>query len=143
MGMSVIVKSIARIMVGLVFLYGIYVILHGHLSPGGGFAGGCIIAGAFLLLFLAYGRDEGKEKLQSSFTSIFESVGGLLFWFIALFGIAAGGYFFKNFVARGEPLSILSGGIIPLANIAIGIKVSAALFGVFLALASTRFVMKE
>lgn len=141
-GMSIIVKSVARMMVGFVFLYGVYVILHGHLTPGGGFAGGCIIAGAFVLLYLAYGRDEAKERVQSSLTSIFESVGGFLFWLIALIG-TIWGYFFFNFIERGKPLSILSGGIIPLANIAIGIKVASALFGVFIALASAKFILRE
>jgi multicomponent Na+:H+ antiporter subunit B len=141
-GMSVIVKTVARIMVGFVFLYGIFIILHGHLTPGGGFGGGCIIAGAFILIYLAYGKDGAKERLQSTLTSIFESIGGLLFWLIALLGIVWG-YFFFNFLRKGEPLSILSGGVIPLANIAIGIKVSAALFAVFIALASTKFMAEE
>ena len=39
-GMSVIVKTVTRLTVGLIFLYGIYIVLHGHLTPGGGFAGG-------------------------------------------------------------------------------------------------------
>ncbi|KPJ49582.1 hypothetical protein AMJ40_05215 [candidate division TA06 bacterium DG_26] len=142
MGMSIIVKAIARMMVGFIFMYGLYIIVHGHLTPGGGFAGGCIVAGAFALLYLAHGRDEAKEKLQSSLTSVFESVGGFLFWLIAFAGIVWG-YFFFNFIRKGEPLSIASGGIIPLANVAIGIKVASALFGVFIALASIKFVLKE
>jgi len=140
--MSIIVKAIARMMVGFIFMYGLYIIVHGHLTPGGGFAGGCIVAGAFALLYLAHGRDEAKEKLQSSLTSVFESVGGFLFWLIAFAGIVWG-YFFFNFIRKGEPLSIASGGIIPLANVAIGIKVASALFGVFIALASIKFVLKE
>jgi len=140
--MSIIVKAIARMMVGFIFMYGLYIIVHGHLTPGGGFAGGCIVAGAFALLYLAHGRDEAKEKLQSSLTSVFESVGGFLFWLIAVAGIVWG-YFFFNFIRKGEPLSIASGGIIPLANVAIGIKVASALFGVFIALASIKFVLKE
>ena len=56
-GMTVIVKKTTQLIAGLVFLYGIYVIIHGHLTPGGGFAGGVIIAGSFILLILAYGSD--------------------------------------------------------------------------------------
>lgn len=141
-GMSIIVKTVTRIMVGFIFMYGLYIILHGHLTPGGGFAGGCIIAGSFVLIYLAYGRTEAKEKLQSSLTSVFESIGGLLFWLIALTG-TIWGYFFFNFIEKGRPLSIASGGIIPLANIAIGIKVGAALFGIFIALASVKFILRE
>ena len=46
-GMSLIVKTITRLTVGLILLFGIYIVLHGHLSPGGGFAGGVIIALSF------------------------------------------------------------------------------------------------
>ena len=56
-GMSLIVKVITRLTVGLILLYGIYIVLHGHISPGGGFAGGVIIALSFVNLMLAYGKD--------------------------------------------------------------------------------------
>jgi len=52
-GMTIIVKKITQLMAGLVFLYGIYIIVHGHLTPGGGFAGGTIMAGSFILLAVA------------------------------------------------------------------------------------------
>jgi len=57
-GMSVIVKTITRLTVGLILLYGIYILSHGHLSPGGGFAGGVIVALSFVHLMLAYDADE-------------------------------------------------------------------------------------
>lgn len=56
-GMSLIVKTITRLTVGLVIIYGLYLILRGHISPGGSFAGGVIIALAFVQLMLAYGKD--------------------------------------------------------------------------------------
>ena len=52
-GMSIIVKKVSQLVAGIIFMYGIYIILHGHLTPGGGFAGGAIIAGSFILLILA------------------------------------------------------------------------------------------
>jgi len=55
-GMSLIVKTITRLTVGIMLLYGIYIISHGHLTPGGGFAGGVIIALSFVNLMLAYGK---------------------------------------------------------------------------------------
>jgi multisubunit Na+/H+ antiporter MnhB subunit len=56
-GMTLIVKKTTQLIAGIVFLYGIYVIVHGHLTPGGGFAGGVIMAGSFILLKLAFGSD--------------------------------------------------------------------------------------
>ncbi|MEO0072858.1 MAG: MnhB domain-containing protein [candidate division WOR-3 bacterium] len=142
-GMSVIVKTIAALIAGFIFLYGFYIIFHGHLTPGGGFAGGVIIAGSFILLVLAFGADEVKERSSYTFSSVFESIGGLLFLLIALLGIFAGSNFFTNILSKGVPLKILSAGTIPLANIAIGIKVGAGLLSIFIALAAMHFIMKE
>ncbi|MEO0132366.1 MAG: MnhB domain-containing protein [candidate division WOR-3 bacterium] len=141
--MSVIVKTIAALIAGFIFLYGFYIIFHGHLTPGGGFAGGVIIAGSFILLVLAFGADEVKERSSYTFSSVFESIGGLLFLLIALLGIFAGSNFFTNILSKGVPLKILSAGTIPLANIAIGIKVGAGLLSIFIALAAMHFIMKE
>lgn len=142
-GMTVIVKTIARLIASFIFLYGIYIVLHGHLTPGGGFAGGVIIAASFVLLILAFGTVEMKEKVSYAFGSIFESIGGLMFIILAAFGLILGTFFFKNFIPKGTPLRLISAGIIPLANIAIGIKVGAGLFSIFLALGASKYIMRE
>lgn len=132
-GMSLIVKTVTRLTVGLILLYGIYIVLHGHVSPGGGFAGGVIIALSFIHLMLAYGKEAAFKKLSKRAASFFESSGAILFLSIALLGFI-GGYFFLNFIPKGEPFKLFSSGIIPLCNIAICLKVSAGLFGIFVAL---------
>jgi multicomponent Na+:H+ antiporter subunit B len=132
-GMSVIVKTITRLTVGLIMLYGIYIVLHGHVSPGGGFAGGVIIALSFIHLMLAYGKEVAFKKLSKSAASFFESLGALLFLGIALLGLT-GGYFFLNFLPKGHPFKLFSAGIIPLCNVAISLKVGAGLFAIFVVL---------
>ncbi|MBU2221028.1 MAG: hypothetical protein KJ722_00260, partial [Candidatus Omnitrophica bacterium] len=74
-GMSLIVKTITRLTVGLILLFGIYIILHGHLSPGGGFAGGVIVALSFVHLMLAFGKDTAVAKISSNLASNLESIG--------------------------------------------------------------------
>ncbi len=142
-GLSVIVKTVARIVAGFIFLYGGYIIVHGHLTPGGGFAGGVIVAASFILLVLAFGAAEIKEKTSYIVSSIFESLGGVMFLLVALLGLFSGVFFFTNVLPKGTPLKILSAGIIPLCNIAIGIKVGAGLLSIFLALAASHYIMKE
>lgn len=132
-GMSVIVKTITRLTVGIIFLYGVYIVTHGHLSPGGGFAGGVIIALSFIHLILAYGKEVAFKRLSKAAASIWESAGALLFIGIALLGFT-GGYFFLNFLNKGEPFKLFSAGIIPLCNIAISFKVGAGVFAIFVAL---------
>ena len=132
-GMSLIVKTVTRLTVGLILLYGMFIITHGHLSPGGGFAGGIIVALSFIHLMLAYGKEVAFGKLSKKATAFFESFGALLFLLIAILGIT-GGYFFVNFLSKGEPFELFSAGTIPLSNIAISFKVGAGLFAIFVAL---------
>ena len=137
-GMTLIVKRITQLMVPSIFILGVYVVLHGHLTPGGGFAGGVLIAGCFALMVLAYGSEKTKSEVRKWRASFFESFGILIFWFVALLGLIQGSYFFYNTIAKvnpGKPFQLFSAGIIPLCNIAIGIEVAAALFAIFITMA--------
>lgn len=138
-GMTEIVKTIARFLAGFIFLFGVYIILYGHLTPGGGFAGGVTIACSFILLTLAYGKEVALRKMSYRTAAILDSSGALIFLILAFLGII-GGFFFLNFLPKGESFHLFSAGIIPLCNIAIGIKVGASLFVVFIALAVVRIV---
>jgi len=134
-GMSIIVKKVSQLMAGLIFIYGIYIILHGHLTPGGGFAGGAIIAGAFILLILAFGSSALNLKKEIAGSSNTESVAILMVVVMALMALLFGSkIFFFNHLPKGEPGELLSAGVIPLYNIFIGIEVAGAILTIFLAL---------
>jgi len=138
-GMSVVVKTVTRLTVGLILLYGIYIVLHGHVTPGGGFAGGVIIALSFVHLVLGFGKETAFKKLDENATGFFEGFGALLFLALALAGLSSGGHFFLNlFKEQGEPFKLVSAGIIAPCNIAISLKVSAGLFSIFIALTVLR-----
>ena len=142
-GMSLIVKTVTRITAGLILLYGIYIVIHGHISPGGGFAGGVIIALSFVLLMLAFGKDIALKKVSAAQASLFESIGAVMFLAIALSGFI-GGYFFLNFFTnKGKPFTVFSAGIIPLCNIAISLKVGAGLFAIFIVLVVLKSTTKK
>jgi multicomponent Na+:H+ antiporter subunit B len=132
-GMTLIVKTITRLTVGLILLYGIYIVLHGHLSPGGGFPGGVIIALSFIHLILAFGKEAALQRFNRARASFFENFGAIMFLGIALLGLF-GGYFFLNFLSKGIPFNLFSAGTIPLYNIAICLKVGAGLFLIFITL---------
>lgn len=142
-GMTLIVKRITRFTVSLIFLFGVYIVLHGHLTPGGGFAGGVIIALSFIHLVLAFGKDVALRRLSQASVSVIESLGGLMFWGLALLGILGGSYFFLNCLPKGQPFRLFSSGIIVLCNIAIFLKVGAGLFAIFVALAFLRIPQEE
>ena len=129
-GMTVIVKTISSWVKVLIVLFGIYIILFGHLTPGGGFAGGVILAASYVLLMLAFGGEFVKKDLPLSLVSKLDCLGAFMFIMIAILGLVFGGTFFVNFLVEryGQPLHLLSAGTIPFSNIAIGLKVGASLF---------------
>jgi multicomponent Na+:H+ antiporter subunit B len=138
-GMTLIVKTVARLTAGLILLYGIYIVIHGHVSPGGGFAGGVIIALSFILLMLAFGKELMLKKVSVSMASLFESIGAVIFLAIALSGFLGGFFFLNFFTNKGEHFKAFSAGIIPLCNIAISLKVGAGLFAIFVILVVLKF----
>jgi len=133
-GMSIIVKTTSRIILWVVFLYGIYIILFGHLSPGGGFGGGVVLALGFLSIVLAYGRSFTLKWLSIPRLEKAEAGAPLLFLIIALWGMVAGGAFLQNFMSKGSLFHLYSSGVIPFLNIIIGLKVGLSLFLVVWAL---------
>jgi multisubunit Na+/H+ antiporter MnhB subunit len=140
-GMTTIVKTISSWVKVLIFLFGIYIILFGHLTPGGGFAGGVILASSYVLLMLAFGRKFVEENLSLGIASKLDCAGALLFLAIALCGLFYGAAsFFYNFIQQNclaqkdTAFDLVSAGTIPLSNIAIGLKVGASLFLVILTL---------
>lgn len=135
-GMSLVVKTVCSWMKGFILLYGINVILYGHLTPGGGFAGGVIAAAAFVLIMLAEGEAAATETFSRRASSTWDSVGVLMFWLIAMLGLVLAGTFFVNFWTTPESarLTLFSSGIIPPSNIGIGLKVCSSLFLVVLVL---------
>ncbi|MCD6589262.1 MAG: hypothetical protein J7K88_12010 [Candidatus Fermentibacteraceae bacterium] len=125
---SSIVAFTAGILPGAIILFGIYIITHGHLSPGGGFPGGAVVASAFLLVMLGSNTIPDKSKFLSSI----ESLAGLTFGLLGFWGMFTLGQFLNNLVIpAGSPGRIISAGIIPLISLAIGAKVASELSGIF------------
>ena len=117
-GMTIIVKKTTQLIAGIIFLYGIYIILHGHLTPGGGFAGGVILAGSFILLILAFGSDFLNLVREERGSTLYENLAILVFLLLALTGLLTGArIFFANWLPHGTPGELVSAGFLPLYNI--------------------------
>jgi len=96
-----------------------------------------IIALSFVHVMLAFGRETAMRALSESRSALVESLGATLFLGIAVLGFV-GGYFFFNFLGKGEPFTLFSAGTIPLSNISISLKVSGGLFAAAVALVLMR-----
>jgi multicomponent Na+:H+ antiporter subunit B len=144
-GLSPIIKTVAGWTKGFIIVFGLYLVAYGHLTPGGGFAGGVMISLAFVLVTLSSGKQESLKMLPLRAAGELDSVGALMFLVIALLGVSAGlgGHFFSNYIAKsypGTPFALFSAGIIPLCNLAIAIKVATSLFLVFIMLIMVRIL---
>ena len=142
--MSKIVRTVASQLMAFVLVFGLYVIMHGHVTPGGGFQGGAIIASGVVMLIVAFGSGHIKKFLRERRLSLVESSGALLFILVAFAGI--GTVFFYNFLVGSRifggipptgsnPGDVWTGGVIPLMNLGVGLKVTAGLSAAVLALA--------
>jgi len=122
---SLILSTGCKFLFPFILLFGAYIFIHGHLTPGGGFQGGAIIASAFLLMYLGCHKE---KRINETGIIISESLGGLVFVIIGLIGLAVGTHhFLNNFMPKGELNTLLSAGIIPIIYIAIGFKVGSEL----------------
>jgi len=122
---SSIVSTGAKLLFPAIILLGVYVFIHGHLTPGGGFQGGTIIATGFLLMLIAY----RNFSISHNVLSVIESLAGILFVVIGLLGFMNGGTFLQNFMPTGSLNNLFSGGIIPIIYILVGFKVATELTG--------------
>ena len=142
--LSKIVRTVANQLILFILIFGLYVIVHGHLTPGGGFQGGAVIVSGVVMLLVAFSSKELKKSLRERLLSIMESTGALIFAILGFAGI--GTVFFYNFLVGTSifgripptgpnPGDIWTGGVIPLMNLAVGLKVVAGLSAVVLAMA--------
>ena len=134
---DVIVRYISRIILPFVQLYGLYVVLHGHLSPGGGFSGGAIIGASMILFALAFNLAEGSKKISHDVSTVLESGGAILFASVGILSLFLGSNFLGNRAAGfplGVPGDLLSAGVIPLITLGLGIKVASTMITLFYSL---------
>jgi multicomponent Na+:H+ antiporter subunit B len=118
---TLIVETGGRYLAPLIMLLGAYIFLHGHLTPGGGFPGGVIIATAFLLLLIT----QKVYKLRKIHLTVTEALAGSLYVVVGLVGLYYVRSFLGNFLQTGKPGYIVSAGIIPIIYLLIGFKVGS------------------
>jgi multicomponent Na+:H+ antiporter subunit B len=151
-GMSKIVKTITSIAFPFTMIYGLYIIAHGHLTPGGGFQGGAVVASACAMILVAYGSVWTMGKIKEKHLSVLESLGAIGFIGLAFLGVIFGVVFFNNFLigegflfdnpARGLA-DINTAGVLPLMNFAVGLKVIVGLFAIVLVMAYATRLKEE
>lgn len=125
---DVILQTVARVLVPPILLFGIYIILAGHLGPGGGFSGGAVIGAGLILYLNAF----GFAKTERFFTA--KTYRRMSFCALACYSIAKSYSFYtganhiESVVPLGTPGAILSGGLILVLNICVGVVVAGTMY---------------
>ncbi len=128
-----ILRSGADLLFPLLLVVGFYIIFHGHLTPGGGFQGGVILAAAFFVSVLA----RPGQSLNHAGISLIEGFAGAAFILIGLWALLAGGEFLQPLFGTGVLGELVSAGTLPLLYLAVGLKVGAELAGLLIHIAET------
>ena len=130
-----VLQTATRLLSGLLVMFGVYIFMHGHLTPGGGFQGGVVIATALLLSLLA---NPASHVAHGMMTAV-ESLSGAAYVGLGLLGIfLAWGFLDPRALPLGRLGALLSAGSIPFIYSAIGLKVGAELSGILDALKGDR-----
>ena len=142
---SPILKIMALPIAIVIIALGIMTILGGHITPGGGFQGGAMIAGAIIFCVIVYGVDGTPLKLSHRFISTLESIGALAYVLIGLAGLALTGSYLYNVGGNlyGQVPQATHAGIVPYLNIAVGLKVLVGLSAVVIAFSQFKKLAEE
>jgi multicomponent Na+:H+ antiporter subunit B len=125
---SIIITTVTRLLTPFIQLFGLYVIMHGHSSPGGGFQGGVILGAGFILIAVSFGISEARRRFSEGLIAVCSSAGVLIFAGVGLLCLFLG----ANYLDYGvlpvvEPRSL---GMLAV-EIGIGITVMAVMISIF------------
>ena len=128
---DLILQKVARLLIPCILLLGMYIILNGHLSPGGGFSGGAVMGAGLILMLNAY----GFRRMERFFTiRLFRAVTVCALSFYALskaYSFFTGANHLPSIITPGTPGMIFSAGLIPYLNIAVGLVVCCTIYSLY------------
>ena len=142
--MSKVVRTITRLVTPAILIFGLYVIMHGHVTSGGGFQGGAVFASAAALLLAAFGSSRVKDYMRIPDLTAISASGALVFIGAGFAGIATT-FFYNLFVGSSifghvpefgpAHEDIWTGGVIPIMNAGVALNVVAGLTAVMVVMA--------
>ena len=125
---DVILQTAARILVPPIFIFGIYVILGGHLGPGGGFSGGAIIGAGLILYLNAFGFAKTERFFKAKTYKVLSVCALGCYCMAKSYSFYTGANHIESIIPLGQPGAILSSGLILLLNICVGTVVAGTMY---------------
>ena len=117
--------------VPLIFLFGVYVILNGSISPGGGFSGGAIMGAGLIIYSIAFGFENSSKFFKDKTFKAVSSIALLTYCASKTYSFLTGALEVESVIPLGVPGTILSGGLIFILNVAVGLVVTCTMFGLY------------
>jgi multicomponent Na+:H+ antiporter subunit B len=142
MSQQTLIRVIAKMTIPFIMVFGIYVILHGELGPGGGFQGGVILAAAFILYGLVFGADELRKRIPPIITDACMALGALLYASVGLASLFAGGTFLDygmlnpSHAGEGEALGMT------LVEYGVGLTVASVMITIYSMISERRSTLR-
>jgi multicomponent Na+:H+ antiporter subunit B len=137
---TVMVRGVVRLLTPLIQLYALYVIFHGHYSPGGGFQGGVVLAGSYILIGLGLGLEELERRVSEHTLAVMSGVGVAIFGLVGLISLLSGSeyldYAALGWLADEVPMRRAYG--ILLVEIGVALTVAAGILLIFMRLVDSR-----
>ena len=136
---NVIIQTVCRLLIPPIQLFALYVIAHGHYSPGGGFQGGCILGASFILMVIAYDIKEAKRMMSEKVNTILSSLGVIIYSGIGVVCLILGAnYLDYGILNKIMPVTIAEARALGIfgVEVGVGITVMAVMVSIFLNLAS-------
>lgn len=128
---DIILQNTAKVLVPLIIMFGFYVILAGHLGPGGGFSGGSIIGGALILYSYAFGQERLNKIINAKSYKLIVLCALAFYSLSKCYSFFCGANHLETIFTTGTPGAILSAGLILPLNIAVGIVVACTMYGFY------------
>lgn len=123
-----ILRASTRILVPIIMLFGVYVVLNGHLSPGGGFSGGAIIGSGLILYQNAFGFKKAKAVFNEKTYKGISAAALLTYCLCKTYSFYTGANHLDSHIPLGIPGHILSSGLILILNICVGMVVACTMY---------------
>jgi multicomponent Na+:H+ antiporter subunit B len=130
-GASAALRALSLVLIPVILAIGVYIVVHGQITPGGGFQGGVILAAGPLAVFLAGRYLRMKIVAPHTLIELGEAAGAVGYALVGMGGLVFAGIFFKNFLPLGAAGHLLSAGQMDVASAAVGLEVSGAFLVAF------------
>jgi len=126
-----ILKRSALLIIPIILIFGIYVVLNGHISPGGGFSGGAILGTGFILYVSAFGFEKTERFMNAKTVSIITLIALLIYCLSKCYSFFTGANHMESGIPLGTPGAILSSGLILVLNICVGMVVACTMYSFY------------